>query len=85
MGICGHIADKIERRNMEENEKWKPNPTRENIFINHDTVLLYRKIEAVSYRRIQQEMTEYQELECFRRDNGFVRMTSRSRGKDTPG
>ena len=26
-GFCGHIADKIERRNMEENEKCKHYPT----------------------------------------------------------
>ena len=71
----------IERRVM---EKWKPHPTRANIFINQDTGLLYRKTEAGSFRRIPQKMTEHQEVECFRRNSGIVRMTSRSRGRVAP-
>ncbi|MBC8257404.1 MAG: hypothetical protein H8E38_00150 [SAR324 cluster bacterium] len=73
--------DKNERKNMEE--KWKPHPTRDNIFIDQDTGLLYERIRGW-YNRIPQKMTELQELECFRKADGVVRMTSRSRGRVAP-
>ena len=69
---------------MEENEKWKAHPTRENIYINQKTRLLYRKTKAGSFRRIPQKMTLHQELEDFRKADGVVRMTSRSRGRAAP-
>ena len=69
---------------MEKNEKWKAHPTRANIFIDQDTGLLYRRTPGGSFRGIQQKMTECQELEIFRKASGFVRMTSRSRGKVSP-
>ena len=65
-------------------EKWKAHPTRENIYINQKTRLLYRKTKAGSFRRIPQKMTEHQELEDFRKADGVVRMTSRSRGRVAP-
>ena len=69
---------KIERRDM---EKWKPHPTRANIFINQSNGLLYERLEGDWYNRITQKMTELQEIESFRKADGVVRMTSRSRGK----
>ena len=69
---------------MEKNEKWKPHPTRAYIFINQKTRLLYRKTKAGSFRRIPQKMTLHQELEDFRKADGVVRMTSRSRGRVAP-
>ena len=74
----------IERRDMEENEKWKPHPTRKNIFINQKTGLLYERSVVGSFHRIPQKMTEHQELEDFRRASGVVAMTSRSRGRVAP-
>jgi len=71
--------------NRKENmEKWKAHPTRANIFINQKTRLLYRKTKAGSFRRIPQKMTLHQELEDFRKADGVVRMTSRSRGRVAP-
>ena len=69
---------------MENFEKWKPHPTRKNIFIDQKTRLLYRRTEVGSFRRISQKMTESQELESFRRMDGIVAMTSRSRGRVAP-
>ena len=69
---------------MENYEKWKAHPTRENIYINQKTRLLYRKTKAGSFRRIPQKMTLHQELEDFRKADGVVRMTSRSRGRVAP-
>jgi len=69
---------------MESYEGWDPHPSRKNIYINQETRLLYRKTKAGSFRRIPQKMTLHQELEDFRKDDGIVRMTSRSRGKVTP-
>ena len=66
---------------MEETEKWKPHPTRENIFINQDDGLMYERLESGWYNMIEQELTEHQELEMFRKADGVVRMTSRSRGR----
>ena len=71
-------------REYGKNEKWKPHPTKENIFINQKTRLLYRKTKAGSFRRIPQTMTVLQELEEFRKADGVVRMTSRSRGRVAP-
>ena len=65
-------------------EKWKPHPTRANIFINQSNGLLYERLEGGWFNRIPQKMTELQELECFRKADGVVRMTSRSRGKVAP-
>ena len=69
---------------MESYEGWDPHPCRKNIYINQETRLLYRKTKAGSFRRIPQKMTVLQELEEFRKADGVVRMTSRSRGKVTP-
>ena len=69
---------------MEEIEGWDPHPTRKNIFIDQKTRLLYRRTEVGSFRRIPQKMTELQELESFRRMDGIVAMTSRSRGRAAP-
>ena len=69
---------------MESYEGWDPHPSRKNIYINQETRLLYRKTKAGSFRRIPQKMTVLQELEEFRKADGVVRMTSRSRGKVTP-
>jgi len=65
-------------------EKWKAHPTRDNIFINQEDGLLYERLEGGWYNRIPQKMAELQELEDFRKADGVVRMTSRSRGKVTP-
>ena len=62
-------------------EKWEPHPTRKNIYKDLKTGLLYRKTKAGSFRRIPQKMTVLQELEEFRKADGVVSMTSRSRGK----
>ena len=69
---------------MEKTEKWKPHPTRKNIFIDQETGLLYRRTKVGSFRRIPQKMTEHQELEDFRKSSGLVAMTSRSRGRVPP-
>ena len=69
---------------MEENEKWKAHPTRENIFISQEDGLMYERLEGGWYNRIPQKMTELQELECFRKASGVVAMTSRSRGRVAP-
>ena len=69
---------------MESYEGWDPHPSRKNIYINQETRLLYRKTKAGSFRRIPQKMTEHQELESFRKADGVVRMTSRSRGRVPP-
>ena len=66
---------------MENYEGWDPHPTRKNIFIDQKTGLLYERSVVGSFHRIPQKMTELQELECFRKADGVVRMTSRSRGK----
>ena len=68
---------------MENYEGWDPHPTRENIFINQKTGLLYKRM-GNSFERISQKMTESQELEDFRRMDGIVAMTSRSRGRTPP-
>ena len=65
-------------------EKWKPHPTRANIFINQSNGLLYERLEGGWFNRIPQKMTELQEIESFRKADGVVRMTSRSRGKVDP-
>ena len=69
---------------MEENEKWKAHPTRENIFISQEDGLMYERLEGGWYNRIPQKMTELQELEAYRKAAGVVRMTSRSRGRIPP-
>ncbi len=35
-------------RDMEENEKWKPHPSRENIFFNQEDVLRIQHISPIS-------------------------------------
>ena len=65
---------------MEKTEKWKPHPTRKNIYKNLKTGLLYKRMRN-SFERIPQKMTEHQECEEFRKSIGIVSMTSRSRGK----
>ena len=69
---------------MEEIEGWDPHPTRKNIYIDQETGLLYRRTEVGSFRRIPQEMTEHQECDDFRKADGVVAMTSRSRGRTPP-
>ena len=74
----------MERKDMEKIEKWKPHPTRKNIYINQKTGVLYKRTKVGSFHRIPQKMTEHQELEDFRRASGVVAMTSRSRGRVAP-
>ena len=69
---------------MEKTEKWKPHPTRKNIFINQGDGLMYERLESGWHNMIEQELTECQELEIFRKSSGLVAMTSRSRGKFGP-
>ena len=69
---------------MEKTEKWKPHPTKKNIFINQEDGLLYERLESGWYNMIPQKMTELQELEMFRKASGLVAMTSRSRGRTPP-
>ena len=64
-------------------DKWKAHPTRENIFIDQEDGLMYEKVRGW-YNRIPQKMTELQELEAYRKADGVVRMTSRSRGRVAP-
>ena len=69
---------------MAKIEGWEPHPTRKNIYKDLKTGLLYRRTKVGSFRRIPQKMTELQELESFRRMDGIVAMTSRSRGRTPP-
>ena len=69
---------------MENYEKWKAHPTRDNIFISQEDGLMYERLEGGWYNRIPQKMTELQELEAYRKADGVVRMTSRSRGRVAP-
>ena len=69
---------------MAKIEGWDPHPTRKNIYIDQKTGLLYERTKVGSFHRIPQKMTELQELGDFRRADGVVRMTSRSRGKVAP-
>ena len=66
---------------MEETEKWKAHPTRKNIFIDQNSGLLYERLSGGWHNMIEQEMSVCQELEIFRKADGVVRMTSRSRGR----
>jgi hypothetical protein len=80
-------ADKMQtnrKENMENYEGWDPHPSRKNIYINQKTGLLYERSVVGSFHRIPQKMTELQELEDFRKADGVVAMTSRSRGKGVP-
>ena len=70
-------------KNGENMEKWKAHPTRANIFISQEDGLMYEKVRGW-YNRIPQKMTELQELEAYRKADGVVRMTSRSRGRVAP-
>ena len=65
---------------MEEIEGWDPHPSRKNIYINQSNGLLYERLDGGWYNRIPQKMTELQEMEAYRKADGVVRMTSRSRG-----
>jgi hypothetical protein len=69
---------------MENFEGWDSHPTKPNIYIDQGTGLLYRRTPGGSFRRIQQRMTECQQLEIFTRASGFVGMTSRSWGRTNP-
>ena len=69
---------------MKKTEKWKPHPTRKKIFINQEDGLMYERLESGWHNMIEQELTECQELEIFRKSSGLVAMTSRSRGKFGP-
>ena len=68
---------------MEKFEGWDPHPTRKNIYIDQKTGLLYKRV-GKHFEMIPQKMTLHQELEDFRKADGVVRMTSRSRGKGVP-
>ena len=70
---------------MKKTEKWKPHPTRANIFINQDDGFMYERLSSgLHYFLPGQKMTELQELEAYRKADGVVRMTSRSRGRTPP-
>ena len=45
---------------------------------------MYERLEGGWYNMIEQELTECQELEMFRKASGLVAMTSRSRGRTPP-
>ena len=64
-------------------EEWTPHPSRANIFISQEDGLMYERIRGW-YNRTPQKMTEHQELEAYRKADGVVRMTSRSRGRTNP-
>jgi len=66
-------------------EKWKAHPTRANIFISRDDGLLYERSSSGWHNMLyDQKMTELQELEAYRKADGVVAMTSRSRGRIPP-
>ena len=66
-------------------EEWTPHPTRANIFISQEDGLMYERLEGGWHNMLpSQKMTELQELEAYRKADGVVRMTSRSRGKVSP-
>ena len=70
---------------MKKTEKWKPHPTRKNIFINQEDGFMYERLSSgLHYFLPGQKMTEHQELEDFRKASGLVAMTSRSRGRTPP-
>ena len=70
---------------MENYEKWKPHPTRDNIFISQEDGLMYERSNSGWHNMLPgQKMTELQELEAYRKADGVVRMTSRSRGRVAP-
>ena len=70
---------------MENYEKWKPHPTRDNIFISQEDGLMYERLSSGWHNMLpNQKMTELQELEAYRKADGVVRMTSRSRGRVAP-
>ena len=70
---------------MEKTEKWKPHPTRKNIFINQEDGLMYERLSSGWHNMLPgQKMTELQELEFYRKASGLVAMTSRSRGRIPP-
>ena len=70
---------------MENYEKWKPHPTRANIFISQEDGLMYERSNSGWHNMLPgQRMTELQELEAYRKADGVVRMTSRSRGRIPP-
>ena len=52
-----------------------------NIFINQKDGLLYERSDSGWFNKIPQKMTEHPELECFRKADGVMMMTSRSRGE----
>ena len=54
---------------------------RKDIYKNQETGLLYERLSSGWFNRIPQQMTLHQELEEFRKADGVVAMTSRSRGK----
>ncbi len=57
---------------------------RKDIYKDQKTGLLYERLTRGCFNRIPQKMTELQELEMFRKADGVVRMTSRSRGRVPP-
>ena len=69
---------------MEQFEGWDLHPTRKNIFINQKDGLLYERSASGWFNRIPQKMTKHQELECFRKADGVVRMIFRSKRELAP-
>jgi hypothetical protein len=69
---------------MEKFEGWDPHPTRKIIYEDLKTGLLYRRRESGSFDMVPLKMTEHQVLEIFRKADGVVAMTSRSRGRVPP-
>ena len=61
-------------------EKWKPYPTRANIFIDQDTGFLLKRLSSGWHDMLpNQKMGELQEIKSYRRMGGTVRINSGSR------
>ena len=56
---------------MAKIEGWEPHPTREIIYKDLKTGMLYRRRESGSFDMVPLKMTEYQVLEIFRKADGI--------------
>lgn len=56
-----------ETENIKETEKWKPHPTRKNIFIEKRSGLLYERLSGGWFNIIEQDNPVLQELESLTR------------------
>ena len=72
-----------ETENIQETEKWKPHPTRKNIFIDKKSGLLYERLSGGWFNMIEQENSNLHELESFKSITGTTVMTYKSRVKNT--